>query len=88
VTIVNLTNGYQVKSNRTGTSSNDRVRFDAGKPAVDYSANGGSTWTGDYANFVRKAGQVQFMVLEPGENSLQFTGLSGSFVITAYPAYH
>lgn len=88
LTITNTTNGYRLKTSRTGASSADLVRFDAAKPAVDYSDDTGSTWTGDYAKFLRRSGQVQLMIFEPGENSLNVAGLSGELTIDAFPAYH
>lgn len=68
-TITNTTNGYRLKSNRDGSSASDWLRFDAGKNRVEFSADGGSSWSGDLANFVRKAGQAHLMVIEPGANA-------------------
>ncbi len=88
LTITNTTNGYRLKTDRTGASAADLVRFDAAKPAVDFSSDTGGTWSGDYANFLRRSGQVQLMVFEPGANSLSVAGLSGTLTIDAYPAFH
>ncbi len=88
LTITNTTNGYRLKTNRTGASAADLVRFDAAKPAVDYSDDTGSTWTGDYAKFLRRSGQVHLNVIEPGVNSLTVAGLSGTLTIDAFPAFH
>lgn len=88
-TITNLTNGYRLRTLRDGTLAAHRVRFDAGRPAVEYSADGGILWAGDYGNFVRQAGQVQLMVLEPGDNQFEIAGAAGAVLtIAATAAYH
>ena len=87
--IRNTTNGYQLETARDGTSADHKVRFDAGRPGVEYSADAGVTWAGDYANFVRQTGQVHLMVLDPGTNNFTVTGAaSGTLTVTAYAAYH
>ena len=87
--IRNSTNGYQVESATDGSSAAHLLRFDAGRPAVEKSTNTGTSWANDYANFVRQAGQVHLMVLDPGVNNFLVTGCSsGTLELTAYPAYH
>lgn len=88
-TITNVTNGYRLSTTRDGSSADHLVRFDAGRPAVEYSSDAGVTYAGDYANFVRATGQIHLMVLEPGENQIDVTGCSsGTITIEAYPAYY
>lgn len=87
-TITN-SNGYRLSTTRDGASADQRVRFDAGRPAVEYSSDAGVTWEGDYTNFVRRTGQIHLMVLDPGENTFTVTGCSsGTLTIDAYAAYH
>lgn len=88
-TIHNITSGHYLISSRTGTSANDILRFDAGKPSIERSTDAGVSWAGDYENYLRVSGQVQLMVLEPGNNSFSVGGVtSGTMGLTAYPAYH
>jgi hypothetical protein len=90
VTIENTTNGYGiVYSGDDGVSPNDVVRFDAGTGRVDRSADGGSTWTQDYADYAPlAAGQVQIMVLEPGDNDFSVASANGATVtVLFYPAF-
>lgn len=88
VTITNLTNSYRLKSTRALSGGGTRLRFDAGRPAVETSVDGGTSWSGDYSRFVRRSGQVQLMVLEPGDNVLNVEGLIGTLTIDANAAYH
>lgn len=89
--LTNSTSGYVMASTRDGSNANHWLRFDCGKRRVEFSTNGGTSYTGDYASFVRQTGQVQFMVLEPGSNSFScaFGGVpSGTLSYSLYPAYH
>lgn len=87
--IRNTTNGYQLESATDGSSANHLLQFDAGIPRVRKSTNNGSTWSDDYANYVRQSGQVHLMVLDVGDNVFSVTGCSsGALAIAAYPAYH
>lgn len=89
--ITNTTNGYRLQSTRDGAASSDWLRFDAGKNRVEFSSDGGANYAGDLVNFVRKAGQVQLMVLEPGDNDFSVSddgSPSASLLFTFYPAYH
>ena len=89
--ITNTTNGYRLKSTTDGTASGHWLRFDSGRNAVELSTNSGTTYTGDWANFVRLRGQVQLMVLEPGTNSFTaaFTGTpSATLNVAFYHAFH
>ena len=89
--ITNTTNGYVLESTRDGSAAGHWLRFDAGKRRVEFSSNGGTSYAGDYANFVRQAGQVHLMVLEAGVNAFTatFGGTpSGTLDVNFYPAYH
>ena len=87
--IWNLTTDQRLAIVATGTSASTRVRFDAGRPAVETSVNGGATWTAAYASFQRNPGQVALMRLDPGVNQFRVHGASGAtFKLTAYAAYH
>ena len=87
--IWNLTTGQRLAIVATGTSASTRVRFDAGRPAVEVSVDGGTTWTPAYASFQRNSGQVHLMRLDPGVNQFRVHGANGAtFKLTAYAAYH
>lgn len=87
--IVNETNNHRMESTREGSSSDHVLRFNAGRPAVEWSTDGGDTWINDYGNFVRRKGQVQLMILEPGQNDITVNGVSsGTLNIEALPAWH
>ena len=89
--LTNSTSGYVMASTRDGSNANHWLRFDCGKRRLEFSTNGGTSYAGDYANFVRQPSQVQFMVLEPGVNnfSCAFGGVpSGTLSYSLYPAYH
>ena len=89
--LTNSTSGYVMASLRDGSSVNHWLRFDCGKRRVEFSTNGGTSYGGDYANFVRQTAQVHFMVLEPGVNqfSCAFGGVpSGTLSYSLYPAYN
>lgn len=88
--IHNTTNSYKLQSTRDGSNANHRLRFDAGKNRVEWSTDGGTTYAGDWANFVRAANQVHLMVLEPGSNSFTVTfGAvpNATLRVTFYPAF-
>lgn len=89
--LTNLTNGYILESSRDGSAAGHWLRFDCGKRRVEFSTNSGTSYSGDYANFVRQTGQVHFMVLEPGVNnfSCAFGGVpSGTLSYSLYPAFN
>jgi hypothetical protein len=86
--IRNTTNGYQVSSLTDGSHANHKLRFDAGRSAVEKSTDG-TNFTNDYANYVRQRGQVHLMKLDVGVNNFSVTGCpSGTLAIDAYPAWH
>lgn len=89
--VTNTTNGYRLKSTRDGSNANHWLKFDAGVNSVSFSTDGGSSYSGDWSNFVRLSGQVGLMVLEPGDNAFTWacTGApSGTLSYSFYPAYH
>jgi len=89
--LTNSTNSYILESSRDGSNANHWLRFDCGKRRAEFSSNGGTSYSGDYASFVRQTAQVHFMVLEPGTNnfSCAFGGVpSGTLSYSFYPAYH
>ncbi len=75
VTITNTTNGYAFTydGGDAGSDPNDQVRFDSGFNRVDRSTDGGATWTNAFANYTPAVGQVQMMILEPGNNAMTVT---------------
>jgi hypothetical protein len=90
VTIENTTNGYGiVYSGDDGASSDDVARFDSGTGRVDRSYDGGVTWTPDYNSYAALAdGQVQIMILNPGDNDFSVDSANGATVtVTLYPAF-
>lgn len=85
--VENTANGYIAGSARVGAG--EWLRFDAGRPAVMRSTDAGGTWVLDWGYWYRPVGQVQLMVLEPGDNTLRVTGVSdGTLRVAAYPAWH
>lgn len=80
--ITNTTNGKRLASSGSGS----KIRFDAGRGAVE--RWNGSAWIGDYANFVRRTGQVHLMAIEPGDNVLTISGATGTIAVDGYPKYH
>lgn len=89
--ITNTTNGYRLKSTRDGSASGHWLKFDAGKNSVEFSTNSGSTYAGDWSNFVRQPRQVQLMVLGPGTNAFTatFTGTpSATLSVSFSHAFH
>ncbi len=69
----NLTNGYSIQSARVASSTNDEVRIDTGRRALEYSSNGGVSYVSDYANRIIGNNQVLWMMLAPGVNSMRLT---------------
>lgn len=89
--LTNSTNGYILESSRDGSDANHWLRFDCGKRRVEFSTNGGTSYSGDLANFVRQTSQVHIMVLDPGTNnfSCAFGGVpAGTLSYSLYPTYH
>jgi hypothetical protein len=86
VTIENTTNGYGiVYSGDDGASSDDVVRFDAGTGRIDRSDDAGATWTPDYASYAPfAAGQVQIMILDPGDNDFSVDNANGATVVVSF----
>lgn len=90
ITIDNTTNGKRLATNTPGTGVNDWMRFDAGRPAVEFSSDGGTNYTPDYLNFVRKSGQVQLMALKQGANAFEVdagAAPNATFEVSYYVPY-
>jgi hypothetical protein len=86
--ITNTTTGYICQTNRDGTSANHRVRFNAETGEILYASDGGTVWSDDYANYVRPSTQVHIMVLNPGNNSFTFSGVTSATIAWSfYAAY-
>jgi hypothetical protein len=86
VTIENTANGYGIVYNGDdGASADDVVRFDSGTGRVDRSDDAGVTWTPDYASYAPlAAGQVQIMVLKPGDNAFSVDNANGATVAVLF----
>lgn len=74
--LVNTTNDYEFATTRDGSNANHWLRIKAGVPSVHFSTDGGATWAGDYALVTLPDSQVQLMVLEPGNNSIDVAGVA------------
>lgn len=87
--IPNTALNYKLATLRDGTNANHQVKFDAGANTVQYTATGGAPYADDYSNYVRQAGQVHLMVLQPGDNVFSRSGVSASSTLywQFYPAY-
>ncbi len=90
-TITNTTTGESVATTRDGASASDVLRIDAGRYAVERSANGGVSYSDDYDLVTLGTTQVALVTLQPGDN--EFTVASGgtpsaTFAWSFYPAYH
>lgn len=71
-TLTNNLTGETWSSTRVAANG-DQLRVDTGRMAVEYSTDGGTTWTPDYANFSFGATQADFMRLGATGNSLTLT---------------
>lgn len=80
--LVNAATNQQINSARNSASVNSRLRIDCEKEAVQYSNDGGSTWTNDYANVTLPAIQQALMTLAPGDNVFTYTdgGTANAFL--------
>ncbi len=89
--LIHASNGHQFSSTRDSSGADDELKVDCGKPSVDWSTDDGVSYADDYANFAIGSLQVAFMILEPGNNTINYT-CSGTpnFDIdySFYPAYH
>lgn len=72
--IKNLTNNYQWSSTRDSASINSEIRVDTEKFSVEYSNDDGASYANDFSLFTIGANQAGFFQLEPGTNSIQYTG--------------
>lgn len=91
LTISSLSTGDEFSSTRQAQGSNSRLRIDCGRRTVEYSNDGGSSWTADYGNFSYGSKQVDFMRFEPGANLLRYEQGTGTpnldIIVRFYPAF-
>lgn len=91
LTLSSLSTGDEFSSTRAAQGSNSILRVDCGRRTVEYSNDGGATWTADYGNFSYGSKQVDFLRLEPGTNLLRYEQGTGTpnldIVVSFYPAY-
>lgn len=91
LTLSSLSTGDEFSSTRAAQGSNSILRVDCGRRTVEYSNDGGATWTADYGNFSYGSKQVDIMRLEPGTNLLRYEQGTGTpnldIVVSFYPAY-
>lgn len=88
ISITNTDTGYKLQSSRVLAAASDWLKFDAGANSVAFSSNSGTSYAGDFANFTFVSGQIQLMVLQPGDNHLDIVGMNGGTVYIAfYPAF-
>lgn len=87
--IVNTTNGYHFSSTRDGSAAAHWLKIDCGKGTVQFSTDSGVTYADDKALFSRGTDQVNFMVLEVGDNTWEIDGCNGATIdVDFYPKYH
>lgn len=70
----NLTNGYSIASSRTAAGADDEIRIDSGAVRVEYSTTNGASYEDDYDSATLGATQIGLFRLEPGANSIRYTG--------------
>lgn len=70
----NLTNGYSWSSTRDAASTDDELKVDCEALTVSYSINDGGSYANDFSLFTRGSTQVGYFRLEPGDNSIRYTG--------------
>lgn len=89
VTILNQTNGKSVTLAAAGANSSARWRLVQDQIVSETSTNSGSSYSDAYANTTTPAGQIGFMELEPGANSMRVSGApsAGNLVIAYWPGY-
>lgn len=90
-TITNELTGETCGTSRVAGGATHVWRLDAGRLAVEYSTDGGTTWASDYANLITGPLQVGFLRVEPGTNPLTITSQGSpdyDLEIRFYPAWH
>ena len=70
--LTNDTNDYEFSSTRDGTTANHELRVDTETGEVEFSTNDGADYTNDLDNFSRGSAQVDYMILEPGDNEFEY----------------
>ena len=86
--IDNVTTGEWMRVNRTAANSNHRIRIDTGKNRVEYSTDGGNTWTDDYPNLEVEGAQAGLLTLVPGINDLDYSQASGTPNVDVTVTFH
>lgn len=71
--LLNLANAYEFESTRDAVDTDSELRVDTDEHDVEWSTDNGSSYSDDYGNFSIGDAQVQWMVLEPGDNSMRYT---------------
>lgn len=69
-TIENLTNGYSLTGSRNAVSADDVMRIDTETQSFEYSADGGGSWSDDYASWAYGDDQVAAFRMEGGQDNL------------------
>lgn len=90
ISLINLNNGYQIGTLRDLNGTAQRVLIKTSVPSMEYSADSGGTWAADWANRVIGSLQTQFMILQPGDNTIQVTTTgvaTGTVIFRFYPPY-
>lgn len=72
-TLLNLTNGHQVRHIRTAADADSEVRIDSERHTAEWSVNAGGSYADDIANFELGAVQVAWMRLQPGSNTFTYS---------------
>ena len=67
-----------IESQRTLSTVQQQLSIDGANFRVRYSANGGTTWSDDWANVVLGATQTELIRLEPGSNALRVSWAASS----------
>lgn len=84
ITVANLTNGKSVIMAFAGTTSAYRIRYVQDQIVAERSANSGGSYTDSYNLVTTPAGQIGFLELEPGANSIRVTGATNANVTISY----
>ena len=74
----NLTNLYEFSTTRDLTAIDHEWKVDCGRRSVEFSTDDGASYADDFSLFSLGANQVNFMLLEPGANSMRVTGAGAS----------
>jgi hypothetical protein len=78
LSLTNLTNEMSFSTTRDLTATDHELRVNTESFAVEWSTNDGGDYANDYSLFTIPTGQVQIMQLEPGDNSMVASVVSGT----------